>query len=175
MTHFEGQVARKRLVLSWAYHPSALPMAVPNSALLTAARLGMNVIVARPNGYALDDSVMKQARSYAEQHGTTIDESADQAEAFEGADVIYAKAWGGPLVYTDPHGEAALRQQHRNWRITKGLMTRTNDAAFMHCLPVRRNIVVDDAVLDGPTAIHLLQAEFRLHAQKAILEYVWDL
>jgi N-acetylornithine carbamoyltransferase len=54
-------------------------------------------------------------------------------------------------------------------------MQRTREAAFMHCLPVRRNVVVDDAVLDSPHAIHLLQAEFRLHAQKAILEYVWNL
>lgn len=175
MTHFEGQVAQKHFVLSWAYHPSALPMAVPNSALLTAARLGMNVTIARPDGYALDETVMEQAHLYAGQHGTTIEESTDQRAAFEGADVIYAKAWGGPLVYTDPDGEAALRQQHRGWRVTNDLMAQTHDAAFMHCLPVRRNIVVDDAVLDSPNAIHLLQAEFRLHAQKAILEYVWGL
>lgn len=175
MTHFDEKVAKKHFVLSWAYHPSALPMAVPNSALLAAARLGMNVTIARPDGYALDDGIMEQARAYAEQHGTTIEESADQAQAFEGADIIYAKAWGGPLVYTDPEGEATQREHLRDWRVTEKLMAQTDNAAFMHCLPVRRNIVVDDAVLDGPRAIHLLQSEFRLHAQKAILEYVWDL
>jgi N-acetylornithine carbamoyltransferase len=150
-------------------------MAVPNSALLMAARLGLDVTVCRPPEYALDASVLELARRYAARHGRAVAETADQREAFDGADVIYAKAWGGPLAYTDPGGEAALRKTYRDWRVTPGLMARTRGAAFMHCLPVRRNVVVDDAVLDGPNAIHLLQAEFRLHAQKAILEHVWDL
>lgn len=175
MTHFDGQVHGKKFVLSWAYHPKALPMAVPNSALLAAARLGMHVTVARPDGYSLDAGVMAQARRYAAQRGTTIEETADQAAAFDDAGVIYAKAWAGPLAYQDPETEAERRQSLTPWRVTSALMARTNEAALMHCLPVRRGVVVDDAVLDGPQAIHLLQAEFRLHAQKAILEYVWDL
>lgn len=174
-THFDGAVQGKKFVLSWAHHPKPLPMAVPNSALLTAARLGMNVTVARPETHALDASVMEQARAYARQHGGSIAETDDLDAACDGAEVIYAKAWGGPLVYTDPEREAAVRQQRTDWRITADRMAATNDGVFMHCLPVRRNVVVDDAVLDGPQAIHLLQAEFRLHAQKAILEYIWDL
>ncbi len=174
-THFDGQVQGKRFVLTWSYHPRALPMAVPHSALLTAARLGMHVTVARPDGYGLDAGVMDQARRYAAQRGATVEETDDQVGAFDGADVVYAKAWGGPLVYRDPEGEAAARASHREWRVTPSLMARTREAAFMHCLPVRRNVVVDDAVLDGPHAIHLLQAAFRLPAQKAILEYVWGL
>ena len=174
MTHFDGQVHGKKFVLTWTYHPKALPMAVANSALLTAARLGMHVTVARPDGYVLDAGVMDQARRYVAQRGVTIDETTDQAAAFDDADVIYAKAWAGPLVYQDPNAEAERRQRLKDWRVTPALMATTNEAAFMHCLPVRRGVVVDDAVLDGPQAIHLLQAEFRLHAQKAILEHVWD-
>ncbi len=175
MSHFGGDVQGKKFVLSWAYHPRALPMAVPNSALLMAARLGMNVTVARPESHALDVSVMKMARRYAAERGTEVVETTDREAAADGAHVIYAKAWGGPMVYADPAGEAELRQNLRQWRITPDLMTKTNDGAFMHCLPVRRNVVVDDAVIDGAASIHLLQAEFRLHAQKAILEHVWDL
>ncbi|MFQ5570538.1 MAG: N-acetylornithine carbamoyltransferase [Rhodothermales bacterium] len=175
MTHFDGEVKGRKFVLTWAYHPKALPMAVPNSALLMAARLGMHVTVARPDGYALDPSVMHRARQYAMQHGTRLVETAEQTDAFDDADVVYAKAWAGPLVYQDPEGEAERRHHLQHWRVTPNMMARTNDAVFMHCLPVRRNVVVDDAVLNGPSAIHLLQAEFRLHAQKAILEYVWDL
>lgn len=175
MSHFDGNVKGKQFVLTWTYHPKPLPMAVPNSALLTAARLGMNVTIARPEGYALDDQVMQQARSYAQQHGTSVTETENQAEAFEGAEVIYAKAWGGRLTYHDPVPESAVRQSYKPWRVTEAAMKTTREAAFMHCLPVRRNVVVDDAVIDGPQAIHLLQAEFRLHAQKAILEYIWDL
>lgn len=175
LQHFGENVQGRRFVLTWAHHPKPLPMAVPNSALLAAARLGMEVVVARPDAYALDAGVMAQARAYAAQHGTQIVETDDQAAAFDGADVVYAKAWGGPLAYTEPEREAALRLQYRDWRVTEALMARTREAVFMHCLPVRRNVVVDDAVLDGPRAIHLLQAEFRLHAQKSILERIWSM
>ena len=171
--HLDGGVAGKKFVLSWAYHPKALPMAVPNSALLAAARLGMDVTIARPDSHALDPTVMQQAEAYAEQHGVSVTESDDMDAAYDGAHVVYAKSWGGPMVYSDAPGEAYRRSQLKDWRVTADRMAHTDDAAFMHCLPVRRNVVVDDAVIDGPNAIHLDQAEFRLHAQKAILERIW--
>jgi N-acetylornithine carbamoyltransferase len=174
-THFAGNVRRKKFVLTWCYHPKALPMAVPNSALLTATRLGMDVTLACPPPYVLDSSVIGIAEGYARKHGSAFQIVHDQAEALERADIVYAKAWSGPLVYAGAEQEAARRAENRNWRVTQALMERTANGKFMHCLPVRRNVVVDDAVLDGPDTIHLLQAEFRLHAQKAILEYVWDL
>jgi len=172
--HFGSSTSRK-FVLTWAYHPRALPMAVPNSALLMASRLGMEVVVARPSEYALDPDVMQHARTYAEALGGSVAETADMDEAFDGADVVYAKAWGGRMVYDDPSEETRIRRSCKDWRVTEHRMRRAIDGVFMHCLPVRRNVVVDDAVLDGSQAIHLLQAEFRLHAQKAILEYIWDL
>ncbi len=173
--HFSGDPSSRKFVLAWAYHPRALPMAVPNSALLQAARLGMDVVVARPDEYALDAGIMTEARRYAASFGKNVVETSDMDRAFQGADVVYAKAWAGPLAYVSPNEEAAARSGYRDWRVTPGRMQRTNDGVFMHCLPVRRNIVVDDAVIDGPNAIHLTQAEFRLHAQKAILEHIWDL
>lgn len=175
MAHFEENVRGKRFVLSWAPHPKALPTAVPNSALLMAARLGLDVTVARPEGFALDEGVMQQAHRYAEGHGTTVKETDDLNAALDGADVVYAKSWSAPLVYQNPDEEAALRRQHTDWRITAERMARTREGIFMHCLPVRRGVVVDDEVLDGPQALHLLQAEFRLHAQKAILQHLWHL
>ncbi len=174
-THLGEQLRGRKFALTWAYHPKALPMAVPNSALLTAARLGMDVTVARPAGYALDAHVMDLARTYARDRGATLVETESMEEAADGADIVYAKAWGGAGVYTDPEAEARTREGLRRWRVTPELMRRTREGRFMHCLPVRRNVVVDDAVLDGPHTLHLLQAEFRLHAQKAILEYLWDL
>nr|BCX01426.1 MAG: acetylornithine carbamoyltransferase [Bacteroidota bacterium] len=172
---FRGSVQGRRFLLTWAYHPRALPMAVPNSALLMAARLGMHVTVARPEGYALDPDVMALARRYAAEYGTEIRETDRFEEAFDGAEVVYAKAWGGRLAYTDPQAEAEGRARFQDWRVTEAHMARTREAFFLHCLPVRRNVVVDDAVLDGPRARHLLQAEYRLHAQKAILEWIWAL
>lgn len=172
---FEGQARGKKFVLAWTFHPKALPMAVANSALLMAARLGMDVTIARPEEYPLDDGIMEIAGGYAEDHGGSLTEEHEMDQAFDDADIIYAKAWAGPLVYEDPRHEIKLRESKRDWRVTTERMARTNEAAFMHCLPVRRNVVVDDAVLDGPNAIHLQQAEFRLHAQKAILERIWEL
>ncbi len=172
---FGDEVGSKKFVLTWAPHPRALPRAVPHSALLAAARLGLNVTLAHPEGFSLDPQVVGLAQQYAAQHGTTFTQTADQDEAFEDADVIYAKAWSAPLIYTDPDAEARLRAAHAGWRVAPRQMARTRDAAFMHCLPVRRNVVVDDAVLDGPQAVHLDQAAYRLHAQKAILEMIWGI
>lgn len=161
----------RKFVLAWTYHPKALPMAVPNSAVVMAARSGMDVTIARPDEYALDPHVLETSRSYSGR----VTETDDLDDAIENADVVYAKAWGGRLVYSAPERERSIRGSYRDWRVTADRMGQTNGGVFMHCLPVRRNVVVDDAVLDGEQAIHLLQAEFRLYAQKAVLEYVWDL
>jgi N-acetylornithine carbamoyltransferase len=173
--HFgKEDLGGKRFVLSWAPHPKPLPRAVPHSALLMAARCGMDVTVARPDGFALDDGVMEQARTYADAQGASLTESADPDAAFSDAEVIYAKSWAGNAIYDSPGAEADQRAARGDWKITADRMARTaSGAAFMHCLPVRRNVVVDDAVLDGPQSIHLPQAECRLHAQKAILEHVF--
>ena len=168
--HFAGQAKGRRFVLSWAYHPRALPMAVPNSALLMASRLGMEVTVARPNGFELDPSVMDIARAYCDQHGTSLTETDSLDDACKAADVVYAKSWGSRLRYSDEADEARLRDSHRDWRIQ---LRHVRSGVFMHCLPVRRGIVVDADVLKSARAIHLLQAEYRLHAQMAILERLW--
>ena len=177
-----GKPAGARFVLTWAPHPNPLPRAVPNSALLAAARLGMDVTVARPDGFALDADVMALAHATAARHGGTVSETTDRDAAFDGAHLVYAKAWSGADVYDDRPAESARRAAHAGWRVTPADMARTDRGAFMHCLPVRRGVVVDDAVLDAPPhadgrprTLHLLQAEYRLHAQKAILEWIWDL
>lgn len=164
----------RRFVLAWATHPKPLPMAVPHSALLMAAREGFDVTVARPEGYDLDPGVMDQARAYAQANGREVSVTDDLDAACDGAHVVYAKAWGGPLAYHEPEREAALRTGPlADWRIRAEHLT--GNAAFMHCLPVRRNVVVDDAVLDGPHGLHIRQAGFRLPAHQAILEWIWDL
>ncbi len=173
--HRPADLAGRRFVLSWAPHPNPLPRAVPHSALVMASRLGMEVTVARPDGFALDADVMALARATAARHGGTVQETDDQAAAVAGAHVVYAKAWAGEAVYADRAAEAADRAAHADWRVTEATMAATDDGVFMHCLPVRRGVVVDGAVLDGPRALHQRQAAYRLHAQKAILEWVWGL
>ena len=175
ITETLGETRGRKLVLHWAPHPKPLPRAVPNSALLMAARLGMEVVVARPDGFGLDDDVLDLARQTAARTGGSVTESSDRAAALAGAHVVYAKAWAGRAVYDAPATEARQRRAHADWTVSADTMMRTDRAAFMHCLPVRRGVVVDAEVLDGDRAIHLLQAEYRLHAQKAILEWAWDL
>lgn len=170
--HFRDQVKGRKFVLSWAWHPRALAHAVPNSALLMAARLGMQITIARPAGFELEPQIMQLANSYAEKNGSDITETDNQDTACAKSDIIYAKSWGGHLRYHAPDAEHTLRNQHRNWRVRRHHM---GNAAFMHCLPVRRGVVVEDAVLDGGQTLHLLQAEFRLHAQIAILEHIWNI
>lgn len=170
--HFNGQAQGKRLVLHWCYHPRALPMAVPNSTLLMAARMGMRVTVARPGGFELDPQVMSVARRHAQENGGEVLET--EEPGCDDAHIVYAKAWGGNVAYDNPDAEAELRGALKHWRITESMQQRGDGAHLMHPLPVRRNVVVDDAVLDGSSSLHLDQAENRVHAQKAILEWVWN-
>ena len=172
---FEGATRGRRFVLAWTHHPRGLPTAVPNSALLMAARLGMDVTVACPDEFALSAGIMQEASRLARASGGSVCHIADLDASLEGADVVYAKSWSSELRYEDPVAEQSLRSEYQYMRVTSDRMAMTNGAAFMHCLPVRRGVVVDDAVLDGPNAVHLDEAENRLHAQKAILEYLWDL
>ena len=172
---FDGQIAGRKFVLHWCYHPKALPMAVPNSTLLMAARLGMAVTIARPEGFELDPGLMKTASAMAASNGGQVVETTDPAAACRGAEVIYAKAWGSAKSWSDPDLDASWRQQAAHWRVDPTSMQLTNNAVFMHPLPVRRGVVVDPEVLESAAAIHLDQAENRIHAQKAILEHFWAL
>ncbi len=161
--------APKRVVLTWAWHPKPLPMAVPNSFALAAAQMGHNLVIAHPRGYELDDELIKTVQEQATAAGSTLEQTNDIEAAFEGADVIYAKSWGSRLYYGDAEKDLAAREEHRHWIVDEQKVVRTNDAIFMHCLPVRRNVIVTDAVIDSPASVVVDEAENRLHVQKAIL------
>jgi N-acetylornithine carbamoyltransferase len=163
-----GLTQGDKVVLSWAYHPKALPMAVPNSVLTVAAQRGLDVTVLRPDPFALDADIVKQASDIADAAGGSVTET-DDLSALNGAKVVYAKSWGSLQAYGRPEEEKALSEPHRDWQVTADWMGRTDNGKFMHCLPVRRNVVVADEVLDGAASIVVDQAENRLHAQKALL------
>jgi N-acetylornithine carbamoyltransferase len=161
---------RKRVVLSWAWHPKPLPMAVPNSFVLAAAQMGHDVIVAHPKFYGLDDELMESARSKAAEAGGAVEITNDMDIAFDGAEVIYAKSWGSKSFYGATETDIAERAQYREkWIVDEPKMTRTNNGIFMHCLPVRRNVIVTDDVIDSAASVVVDEAENRLHVQKAIL------
>lgn len=162
----------KRFVLMWGWHPKALPTAVPASAALAAAHLGMEVVIARPDGYELDPEDTALVRKIAQvQGGEFVHIINDPDEATVGADAVYVKSWGSVKLFGKPEEEAAFRAGLRDWRLTPQRLrsTRGGKATVMHCLPVRRNVEIDDAVLDGPTSAVVDQAENRLHAQRALL------
>jgi N-acetylornithine carbamoyltransferase len=159
-----------KLVLSWANHPKPLPLAVPAAVLHMAAYRGMEVVVLRPEPFALPEAVMARARAAAEISGGRVWETADRAAALEGAVGIYAKSWSSPQVYGDAAAETALRAGLGDWCVGDDWFSTTRpDARFFHCLPVRRNVVVKDEVLDGPRSAVVRQAENRMWAQMALL------
>lgn len=173
---FGSDISKKKLVLRWAPHPKPLPMAVPNSALQIAARAGMEVVLNCPEEFTLDENILKQASGFATSEGGKVTISHDQPDGLKDADVVYVKSWGAPLLYSSRESEDKLRTStYRNWTVDQKAMDHTQDAKVMHCLPVRRNVVITDEVLDSPNAVHIDQAENRLHVQKAWLHQLWNI
>jgi len=151
-----GRVKGVKVTLTWAYHPKALPMAVPNSFAAIVSQLDGDLTIAHPREFPLEPIVLNALpRKPRIVHG--------KEEALEGAQVVYAKSWGGSAYYGRWEEEKVVRDGLKSWicdAIPAG-------AVFLHCLPVRRNVEVADAVLDG-SAIYDA-AENRLHVQKAVL------
>ncbi len=166
LTLRELSTQKKSLTLTWTTHPRMCGVAVPHSTLLMATRLGLDVTLAHPEGYALHADVMEMARAQSERTGGSLTLSHDMDDACQGADLIYAKAWGAPCDYGDVVRGQERNASHSQWRVDE---EKLGDAHFMHCLPVRRNVVVTDAVLDGPRSLVQQQANNRLWAQMALL------
>jgi len=164
-----GAFAHQPVVLSWAYHPKPLPMAVPNSFALIAAQMGLDLTIACPPEYDLGDEAMAEIEAGATSSGGRVQFSRDQREACKAARIVYAKSWGSKNFYGRAEEDIQVRQQYKHWRIDEEVMRSTDNGWFMHCLPVRRNVVVTDGVLDGPQNAAIDEAENRLHVQKAVL------
>jgi len=161
----------RKFVLQWAWHPKSLPTAVPASAALAAAHLGMAVTLAHPEGFELDPEDVAAIAALAQVRGGSLRVSHDREAALDGAEAVYVKAWGALAHHSRPDQERQLRIPHRAWRMTQDALARTRDGKgiVLHCLPVRRNVEIDDAVLDGPQSAVYDQAENRLHVQRALL------
>ena len=137
---------RPKIVLTWTPHPRALPQAVPNSFAEWINAAGYELVITHPEGYELDPQFVGTARV---EH--------NQRKAFEGADFIYAKNWA---AYKDPHYGEVLSTD-RSWTVDTEKMALTNQAFFMHCLPVRRNLIVTDEVIESPQSLVIAQAAKR--------------
>ena len=159
-----------KFVISWAYHPRALPLAVTAATIHMAAKRGMKVVHLRPPGFELPAAIMDKARKAAAESGGSITETAERREAMEGAHVIYAKSYSSTRHYGDKLGDQALREELVHWCVDEPWFANARpDSKFMHCLPVRRGVEVTDRILDGPRSTVIKGARNRLYGQMAVL------
>jgi N-succinyl-L-ornithine transcarbamylase len=148
---------RPKVVMTWAPHPRALPQAVPNSFVEWMRRTDYELVVTHPEGYELAPEFMGDLKV-----------EYNQKKAFEGADFIYAKNWSS---YTD-YGK--ILSKDMNWTVDSAKMALTNDAKFMHCLPVRRNMIVTDEVIDSKNSIVIDEAENRVYSAQTVLKMILE-
>jgi N-acetylornithine carbamoyltransferase len=170
-----GTLDGKRYLLTWSYHPKPLNTAVANSALLIAAKFGMNVTLLCPTEeFLLDDRYMNIATRDAGAHGGSVSVTHDIEAGYDGADIVYAKSWGALPFFGRWDEEKPIRDKHQDFIVDSHKMAMTNDAVVSHCLPMRRNVIMTDEVFDGPGCIAYDEAENRLHVQKAIMTTLID-
>ena len=152
-------VARPKIVLTWAPHPKALPQAVPNSFAEWMNAADYDFVITHPEGYELDPQFVGNAKV-----------EYDQMKAFEGADFVYAKNWA---AYTgDNYGKVLSKD--RSWTVSDRQMAVTNNAHFMHCLPVRRNMIVTDDVIESPRSLVIPEAANREISATVVLKRILE-
>ena len=169
-----GDLSRKRLAITWTHSPTHASPAVVHSLVLAALRQGMDVRVAHPAGYELDAQVLDEASGVAAERESTLEVTSDRQAAAEGAHVVYARSWQSLEDYGNATLSASHRARNKDWKIDAALLERGEDARLMHAMPVRRNVEVEDSVLDGERSLIYEQAENRLHSQKALLLSLLD-
>lgn len=148
---------KPKVVLTWAPHPKALPHAVGNSFTRMINHIDADYFIAQPEGYELDSRITKNAKI-----------TYNQSEALENADFVYAKNWASYSNY------GQILKTDNEWMLTKEKMKITNNAKFMHCLPVRRNIIVSDEVLDNKNSLVIQQANNRTFAAQSVIKLLID-
>lgn len=166
LEHSDWNLKGRKVVLSWAWHPKHLPMAVPNTYALQSALAGANLVIARPDGYDLDPELMAQIETAANKNGGSVSTTTDQPAAVENAFFIYTKSWG-TMLNSNPAPENL-----KSWTTNRALWEKSNGAKIMHCLPVRRNIEISSDLLDSEHSIVTDEAENRLWAQAALIEFM---
>lgn len=148
---------KPKVVLSWAPHPKALPHAVGNSFTQMMKYMDADFIIAHPEGYSLNPKITEGVECMT-----------DQEKAMEGADFVYTKNW----CSYDHYGQ--ILKTDDQWMITPDKMELTNNGKFMHCLPIRRNIVASDGVLDSPRSLVIQQSQNRIYSAQAVLKQLLE-
>lgn len=169
----------KKFVVSYAYSGGLKPLAVPQSCVLIGTQFGMDVVLAHPPGFELEDHVIKAAKENADRYGGSFTVVNDMKEAFRDADFVYPKAWSPKRFFppynskVDKEGATEYQNRFKDWICTQELMDLTNKGKYMHCGPADRGQEVVDEVIDNPNySLYFEQAENRLHVQKAVMSMV---
>ncbi|MFT7677591.1 MAG: N-acetylornithine carbamoyltransferase [Planctomycetota bacterium] len=164
-----GQLKSKRLAIHWTQSPTPSSPAVVHSILLAALRSGMDVSVAHPPGFELDDGVISEAAATARASGAQLDLGCTSEEAAKDAHVIYARSWWSLESYGNPTLAASRLARGAGWCVDEKLLALGDEARVMHPMPVRRNLEVTDQVMDGPRSLMIQQAANRMYTQKGLL------
>lgn len=165
-----GELAGKKYLLTWTWHPKPLNTAVANSALLIATKMGMDVTLLIPDDdYMLDSRFIDEATQNIDTGGGSLTITQDIDSAYRGAQAVYCKSWGALPFYGDPAAEWPLREKFKHFMVDGEKMAKTDNAVFSHCLPLRRNIKATDEVMDADYCVAIDEAENRLHVQKAVM------
>ncbi|MCH8907279.1 MAG: ornithine carbamoyltransferase [Candidatus Heimdallarchaeota archaeon] len=167
---FGENLKGKKITISWAYGKYIRPVAVPQSLVLMMSRLGMDVTLAHPEGFDLDQKIIRQAETNTTLADGSFEIVNDMDEGFKDAHVVYPKNWGPLAAMPDMAKAAEMQEPFKHWKATVKRMKLTRpNGIYMHCLPVDRGLEVEDKVIDGPQSAVMDQAENRLHVQKALL------
>ncbi len=159
-----------KVVVSWVFHPRPMPLSGVTSTVQMAALRGMDVTVLRPEGFELPAPVLHRARELAAKSGGSVHETTDRREAMQGAQVVFAKEWTSPAMYSDRLAEAKRREELTDWCIDEPWFAAAADGCrFLHAMPIRRGVVAADRLLDGPRSAVLQGARNRLWTQMAVL------
>jgi len=160
-----------KLVFSWVYHPEALPLAVPADTVYMAAKRGMEVTVLRPDEFALPAPLAARAIAAAASSGGSFTETGDNSNAMAGAHVLYAGSWASTENYGNKLADQQARNKYEDWCVDDAWLKPAHDSCrFMHCLPVRRGVEVEDEILDGSRSVVVNQARNRMYVQMSVLK-----
>ncbi len=164
-----------KLVFSWVYHPDALPLAVMGDTIQMALMRGMHVSVLRPEGFELPEDIVSRTQQTAAKYDASFEETSDRHQAMNGAHIVYANSWSSTEHYGNRLADQKLRNEHEDWCVDNSWFDKAHDTAkFMHCLPVRRGVEVEDEILDSERSVVIRQAKNRMYTQMAILRRMFD-
>jgi N-acetylornithine carbamoyltransferase len=165
-----GDLTGKDYLLTWTYHPKALNTAVANSSLLIASKFGMNIKLLCPSDkYILHKKYITVANENCKSNNMSFEITHDVDYGYANADIVYAKSWGSLSFYDNPEEEKIIRDNYKHFIVDGRKMSKTNNALFSHCLPLRRNIKATDEVMNAKYCVAIQEAGNRMHVQKSML------